>query len=179
MEMTSHLLMRQATIEDIKKIEVLYLQRVMYNDANAIHQWNDFEVTWKELSKLYHIDDCYIGIVGDVIVSCMMVVDVDKLYWPSVPKGEALYLHKLCVHPMYRGLGFSEQMISYFKDIGRNNGYASVRLDVRAHKSKLRALYERCGFQYLRTIQVHATFQTALYEYSFQWINEKQQNQLL
>ncbi|MEG0526394.1 MAG: GNAT family N-acetyltransferase [Longicatena sp.] len=161
------LYIRQALDSDVEEIEELYRARVLYNDAHQMHQWNLEDVTWEELSKLYTISDCYVGIYDGHIASAMMLVDEDVLYWPSALKGESLYLHKLCVHPMDAGKGFADQMIVYFKEVGKQKGYPQVKLDVREHKKKLREMYERNGFLLVSVIDVHKDFLTALYQFQF------------
>lgn len=165
--MKKELLIRNACVQDIKEIEALYRQRVLYNDAHNIHQWTTQEVTWEELSKLYTLANCFVGVYKQHIACVVMIVEEDELYWPLAQKGESLYLHKLCVHPNDAGNGFADQMIHYFKEKAKKEGYVSARLDVREHKKKLREMYEKNGFLLVRITNTHQVFLTALYEYTF------------
>lgn len=158
---------RPAKPADIAAIEAMYAHRVAYNDAHNIHQWNIEEVTWECFSKLYTIDDYVVGEVEQTIACGMFLVDVDALYWPERPQGASLYLHKICVDPTYRGNGYSDALIQHFIAEGKRRGYADVRLDVRAHKKKLREMYERNGFTLSAIKQIHPDFLTALYVYRF------------
>lgn len=155
----------QASTDDIKAIECMYEKRVLYNDAHDIHQWNLDEVNWNVFSQLYDIHDYYKGVYENRIVCGLFIVDVDELYWNGRTKGEALYLHKICSDPDYSGHGFADAMITFFKEKGRVEHYPQVRLDVREHKKKLRAMYERNGFQLYCTGSYHPDFTTALYVY--------------
>lgn len=159
--------MRQATNEDIPSIEAMYKEVVIFQDSHEMHQWYEHEVTWEAFSKTYDIQDYYVGIVDNDIVCGLFIVDEDALYWPEQAKGSSLYLHKICVHPNHRGKGYADNMITFFKEKGHAEGYSCVRLDVREKKQALRAMYERNGFQYLKTGQFVAEFTTALYEYTF------------
>lgn len=158
---------RRAKEEDKGKIAAMYERRVRYNDAHDIHQWYLHEVTWKAFSQLYTVDQYYVGDVDGEIVCGMFIVDVDALYWPHMPKGASLYLHKICVDPAHSGKGYADALIRFFIDKGRWEGYPDVRLDVREHKEKLRAMYERNGFQFYASGQFLPEFRTALYIYSF------------
>lgn len=155
---------RQAVIQDIPAIEAMYKQRVLFNDAHDIHQWNLEEVSWKAFEELYKIDDYYVGECEGTIVCGFFLVDVDELYWKECKKGEALYLHKICVHPEWKGRGYADALIEFFKEKAAYEGYPYARLDVREYKGKLRAMYERHGFTQVAIKKIHADFLTVLYE---------------
>lgn len=158
---------RQATKEDQEAIDAMYERRVKYNDEHGIHQWNLDEVGWKVFSKLYTFEDYYVGIEQGEIVCGLFIVDIDKLYWPDMPKGTSLYLHKICVDPSHSGKGYADAMIQFFIEKGRKEGYEDVRLDVRRHKDKLRAMYERNGFKLYKIGKFIPECDTALYIYRF------------
>ena len=158
---------RKATTKDIPAIEAMYRDRVLYNDAHDMHQWHMEQVSWECFSQLYTIDDYYVAEENNIIVGGCFIVDIDELYWPDEPKGAALYLHKIVVHPNHRGKGYADALISFFKEKGRKEGYPEVRIDVREKKTKLRAMYERNGFILLKTGQFVSEFTTALYHYPF------------
>ena len=163
------LVITKAKQEDLDDILEMYIRRVTFNNEHNIPQWRYEDVTWDELSKTYTIDDYYVGKVDGNICCGMFVVDVDALYWPEEPKGKYLYLHKICVDPAYSKRGYADQLISYFKQLGRDHNHKQVRLDVRAHKDKLRAMYERNGFRLVRMGKFLPECDTALYCYNFDW----------
>lgn len=163
--MEKKITIRQAIFADIPRIEAIYQARVRYNDAHDIHQWNLEDVTWNELSKLYQITDLYVCEVEGILVGCCCIVDEDALYWPEIEKGVSLYLHKICIDPLYGGLGYADALIDFFIKQGTIRNLCDVRLDVRAHKQKLRAMYERHGFTCLLEKHILPSFQTALYVY--------------
>ncbi len=161
----SKLVIQKATVNDIPQIEEMYKKRVLFNDAHGTHQWYLHEVTWEEFAKLYTIDQYFVGKVDGVVACGMFLVDVDELYWPQEKAGNALYLHKICVHPDYSKKGYSDALIQFFKQYTFEMGYPVAKLDVREHKIKLRAMYERNGFKYLRSGKFVEEFDTALYYY--------------
>ena len=160
-------MIRQARDQDIAKLERLYQKRVAYNDAHDMHQWNQEEIDWKCLSQTYQIQDFYVVEKQGDIVAAACFVDYDPIYWPMMKPKQSLYLHKLCVDPDMAKQGYSTALIEYFKQTGKEKGYPDVRLDVRAHKIKLRAMYEAHGFVYMNTVSLFADYDTALYRYVF------------
>lgn len=158
-------MIRQAKLSDIPMLEQLYRKRVLFNDAHDIHQWDLCDVTWRALSETYRISDFYVLEEQGRIVASVCFVNDDPVYWPEMKPGESYYLHKICVDPDCAKKGYSSQLITYFKQQGKALGYHDVRLDVRAQKKKLRAMYESHGFTLVRIDSLFEGYDTALYRY--------------
>ena len=157
---------RRAEEQDIPQLEQLYRKRVLYNERKGIPQWTLQDVKWETLCRTYRIGDFYM--LFDIqLIACCCIVDVDPVYWPGRKKGDSLYLHKIATDPDYEKQGYGDIMLSFFKEKGRREGYPDVRLDVRAHKQKLRSFYERNGFQLMEVRSIFQEYQTALYVYAF------------
>ena len=80
----------------------------------------------------------------------MVILDKDRYFWPELPRGASLYIHKLAVKRAYAGRGFAKEMIDYVKSLSVERGIGEVRLDCRAYKHKLRRLYEESGFSLVK-----------------------------
>jgi len=160
-------MIRQANEKDIASLEALYRKRVLYNDAHGIHQWELADVAWETLSQTYNITDFFVMEKAQELLAAACFVDIDTLYWPMLKKGESYYLHKLCVDPDHAKQGYSTEMIAFFKQRGKSLGYPDVRLDVRAHKRKLRTMYEAQGFQLVCVTSIFKEYKTALYRYAW------------
>lgn len=160
-------MIRKAIANDIPALEELYKSRVLYNDAHDIHQWCLHDVTWDTLSKQYTIEDFYILEEQGNLCAAMCLVDFDPVYWPEIPKGESLFLHKICVSPSHAKKGYADALIEHFKDEGARLHFSNIRLDVRAHKDKLRNMYERRGFFVVEERSIFKDYKTALYIYKF------------
>jgi GNAT superfamily N-acetyltransferase len=72
----------------------------------------------------------------------------DPLFWPGVPKGEAGYVHRLAVKRRFAGGGLSNALLDWAVQQIRALGCPFLRLDCEASRPRLRAVYERFGFQY-------------------------------
>lgn len=156
-------MIRQARKNDIDAIEEVYRARVQYNDTHNAHQWRAEDVTWGALSKTYTLQDFYVVEKDDVICAVCCIVDEDPMYWHDIAPKTSLFLHKICVHPKYAKQGYSDALLIFFKQMGKERGYPLVRLDVRSHKQKLRQLYERHDFVLVREETLFEGFITALY----------------
>lgn len=80
-------------------------------------------------------------------VGAYVLLDADPLFWPEAPHGEALYLHKLGVHPAAQGQGLAHRLLAEAVRETREAGRPFLRLDTAATRPKLRTLYEAAGFR--------------------------------
>jgi GNAT superfamily N-acetyltransferase len=139
-------MVKQASEKDIPIIEGILLDAARWMDDNGIHMWDEQNVLWDNLSKHNSIDNFYIACDSDTPASCMSLTDYDPVFWPDIPKGESLYIHKLAVLRKYAGQGYTTELIDYAKEKARQSGIKAIRLDCHKGRPKLRAVYERHGF---------------------------------
>lgn len=137
---------KQATASDIPVIEDILFDVTDYFEKIGDPQWRKYDVTWEGLAVYFRIENFCIAYLGDTPVGCMVILDRDACFWPEIPKGESLYIHKLAVKRAYAGRGFAREMIDYVKSLSVECGIGEVRLDCRSYKHKLRRLYEETGF---------------------------------
>jgi GNAT superfamily N-acetyltransferase len=78
-------------------------------------------------------------------VGAMSLQEEDRIFWPEVPPGEALFLHKLAVRRAAAGCGVSRCMIRWAADEARRRGLRSLRLDCDGTRPALRTFYESAG----------------------------------
>lgn len=159
---------RQATEGEEKIVEQLYLQKIEELNTIYIKQWEKEEVLWDTLSTSYIINQFYFVESKDEVVGAFVVVNYDPTYWVDDRRDDALYIHKVMVLQKSSKLGASDQILTFFKQLGKELGYASVKLDVRDHKDKLIAYYERNGFQLVKTVDLKKGYLTRLYEYRYE-----------
>ena len=140
-------MVKQAQECDIPIIEEILMEAVnwMY-ESGLPNQWNESNVKWNSLSKAYKINDFYIAYYNEFPAACMAVTDYDPTYWPLIPKGESLYLHKVAAKRIYAGKGFSKELIDFAKKLAINQYIHTIRLNCNQHRSKLIVVYENEGF---------------------------------
>lgn len=90
---------------------------------------------------------------GQAVATCCLL-ESDRLFWPHDPPGQALYLHKLGVHPRAQGHGLAQDMLCQAVQETRAAGRPLLKLDTAADRAKLRALYRDFGFQEIDEVQV-------------------------
>lgn len=161
------IIIRRATDSDIQDIEEILIDVVKWMKKNHIsNMWTEESVKWSRLNKEYSIKDFYVGIINNELVACMALTDIDRKYWKDSFVGDALYMHKLAVKRKYAGFGISNELIQYAINIAVEKNVKSIRLDCNAEREKLRAIYEKMGFQFVKIFDKKAEYKMALYQKS-------------
>ena len=138
-------MIKQADEYDIEIIEEILLDEVNWMTKVGLqNQWNESNIKWPILSKSYNINNFYIAYQNGLPCACMALTDYDPTYWPSVPKGESLFLHKVAVKRTLAGKGLLKELIDYAKHLAIIYYIKDIRLNCNQHRNKLRGLYE-CG----------------------------------
>lgn len=165
-------MVKQADEYEIPIIEDILLDAVNWMSESGLqNQWNEMNVKWSNLSKSYKVNDFYIAYHNDLPVGCMALTDYDQTYWPNIPKGESLYLHKLAVKRLYAGKGFSKELIDYTKNLALQKCINTIHLNCNQHRKKLREIYENEGFICVKEMTYFGNYDTALYVYKVKDIN--------
>lgn len=157
-------MVKQAGRYDIPIIEEILLDAVGWLSKSGLqNQWNESNVKWSVLSKSYKINDFYISYQNGLPTACMALTDYDPTYWPNVPKGESLYLHKVAVKRAFAGKGSSKELIDFAKKLALNNCIYTIRFNCNQHRNKLREVYEKEGFICVEEKTFFEKYDTALY----------------
>lgn len=82
----------------------------------------------------------------------------DPVFWPDTPADEAAFIHRLAVRRAFAGGQLSALLLRWAADRARNANRRFLRLDCEAARPRLRAVYERCGFQHHSDRQVGPYF---------------------
>lgn len=157
-------MIKQANEYDIPIIEEILLDAVNWMSESGLqNQWNESNVKWSNLSKSYKIDNFYIAYHNGLPTACMALTDYDPTYWPNIPKGESLYLHKVAVKRAFAGKGFSKKLIDFSKNLALSYCINEIRLNCNQHRNKLRSVYENEGFTCVEEKTFFEKHDTALY----------------
>src|SRR5450830_493562 len=80
----------------------------------------------------------------------------DVHFWPEIPPGTSVYIHKLAVRRCWANRGVSTALLAHARMHAQQLGRDCLRLDCAADRQKLRSLYEDFGFSLNSVDQIGA-----------------------
>lgn len=87
----------------------------------------------------------YLACVDGEAAGVFKMQDEDALFWPDVPVGESIFIHRVAVRRKFAGGRLTTAMVDYAKQTTAALGKRFLRLDCTA-RPKLCRVYESHGF---------------------------------
>lgn len=146
------------TVGDIQAASKVLVAAAQHLQQRGQALWPPEVLTPERLLKHYPQETWRVAWENDQPVGTFCLLRADPFFWPDDPAGEALYLHKLGVHPAAQGRGLALEMLRHAAEQTRDAGRPWLKLDTASNRSKLRALYNDFGFQDVDERQIGAYF---------------------
>ena len=157
-------MIRQACLSDAPVVEAILVEAAAWVDALGVVMWEEGELVPERIASECAAGQFFIAFVDDDPAGVIRFQLQDLLFWPDLPQSESAFIHRLAVRRRYKGQGVSTALLQWSVDRARALGKRHLRLDCDESRPKLRALYERFGFQFHSFRQVGAYY-VARYEY--------------
>jgi GNAT superfamily N-acetyltransferase len=153
------LVITRGTLADVNEADVLIRATAEWLIRRGEPLWGPNETSLEELERVARIGELVIGRVAHELATCMFLHDEDRLFWPHVAAGEALYIHRLAVARKFAGRGYAHGMLDWAAHEARTQGRSFLRLDCEP-RAKLLALYQSAGYRRIDSepIQVREHF---------------------
>jgi GNAT superfamily N-acetyltransferase len=132
-------------MEAVPEVHMLICEAARWLIDRGEPLWGDEETSGEELERVARAGELVVARSHADLCACMYLHNEDRVFWPDVPPGEALYLHRLAVARHYAGRGVSLTMLDWAAREARRTGRDFLRLDCEP-RPKLLALYQRAGF---------------------------------
>ncbi|UBV43440.1 GNAT family N-acetyltransferase [Deinococcus taeanensis] len=126
--------------------------------------WTPESVTPERLARHYPAPTWQVAWRGAGPVGAYALLPSDPPFWPDDPAHEALYLHKLAVHPDAQGQGLGRTLLAHAVDLTRAAERPWLKLDTAVTRPALQRLYEDFGFERVGERDVF-DFRVVLYRY--------------
>lgn len=125
---------------------------VAYQQANRLPSWPSFpEPTIRaEIRDGLHFQATYEG----QILGYFSLALNDPIIWQDLEKGDAIYIHRICVNPSIRGQKLASRVFDWACSYCTSLGRKYVRMDTWASNKGLIDYYEKCGFRVLKFKQL-------------------------
>lgn len=154
---------RQCDLCDTKIIEDILLDVWEWLHKNKNDMWNKDWLKWKNLSKQYKIQECFISYIDNIPAGLIILQKYDPSHWKEIKPNESIFIHKLTVKRNFSGKGLANFMMNFAKDYAKQNSIKFVRLDTLSTRTKLRNFYENSGFRFVREELLFGKYNAALY----------------
>lgn len=94
-------------------------------------------------------------IVGSVILNHHPEKAYENIGWKiDIDYSHILVVHTFVVHPSFLQKGVGRALMEYSLDLARSTEMKSIRLDVYEKNLPAVSLYEKCGFDYIDTVDL-------------------------
>ncbi|MCL2840701.1 MAG: GNAT family N-acetyltransferase [Defluviitaleaceae bacterium] len=94
-------------------------------------------------------------IVGSVILNHVQETAYAQATWGIEAQGsQVMVIHTLVTHPDFMNQGVSQKLLAFSKTHGLALGCKAIRLDVTIQNKPAIALYEKCGYSYIETVDL-------------------------
>lgn len=133
--------------EDLEFIYHLFDHSVKYQESRGYATWKNYDkdALIKDVenkSQYKVIIDAQIGIVFSVRYT-------DKIIWREMNQGDAIYLHRIVVNPVFKGLKLFGEILSWSIDQAKQKKLSCVRMDTWASNLHIIDYYKSFGFRFL------------------------------
>ena len=145
---------RPAVVHDLDIVASIMEEAAAWLEDMGWPLWKDDELNGIKMRADIESGLIFIGFCHGDAGGTIRYQPEDKLFWPDVPTGEAAYVHRIAVLRKYSGGDLSRALIDWAAERARTEGRKFLRLDCESDRRKLRAVYERFGFEYHSDRQV-------------------------
>ncbi|SMC18723.1 Acetyltransferase (GNAT) family protein [Clostridium acidisoli DSM 12555] len=148
--MSTELILRIATIDDLDYVEKIFKNAIEVMDSNGINQWDNIYPTKEILKEDILKGEMFLGVV-DNKMACAFVLnsDYDEEYingnWKYRNESFSI-VHRLCVNPDFQNQGIGTQSMILIEKMLRKDGIESIRLDAFSLNPAALRLYEKIGY---------------------------------
>ena len=138
---------RQAVAGDAAAIEDMLLEAARWVDALGVVMWEEGELDSQRIAGEVAAGQFFVAEVGGELAGAVRFQLEDRLFWPDLDDAHSAFVHRLVVRRTFKGRGVSTALLDWAASHARSLGKRCLRLDCDAERPKVRAVYERYGFQ--------------------------------
>lgn len=157
-------LIRQAKPPDTERVAEILREAAQWLEQSGKPMWRDDELVPSRIAADVDAGLFFIAECGGQAAGVVKIQLEDGLFWPDVPPRESAFVHRLAVRRRFAGGAISSALLSWAVERARSLKRDYLRLDCEASRTKLRAIYEKFGFEHHSDRQVGPYF-VSRYEY--------------
>jgi GNAT superfamily N-acetyltransferase len=155
---------RQATAVDVATVSSILVEAANWLSECGMPMWRADELLPDRIAMDIRDGLFFLGEREGEPAGTIKFQLSDLEFWPDVPPQESAFIHRLAVRRRFAGESVSSALLSWALERAVLLDRRFLRLDCEASREKLRAVYERFGFQHHSDRQVGPYF-VARYEF--------------
>ena len=144
------MIIQKSRRSSLKEFENFWAAALAYQKERHLPLWSPFpEATISsEMGEGRHFSGF---ISGDVLAGFFSVTHSDPAIWGEAERGDAIYIHRMCVNPACKGNNFTARVLSWACGYAVGKDRKFVRMDTWASTQSLIDYYVKCGFKLIGT----------------------------
>jgi GNAT superfamily N-acetyltransferase len=148
----------QALPREAESVSSILLEAAQWLRERAIPMWRSDELSPERIATDVAEGYFFLARCGREAVGTIKFRLEDTLFWPDTLVDEAAFVHRLAVRRAFAGGQLSALLLKWAAERAMGLGRRFLRLDCEASRPRLRAVYERYGFQHHSDRQVGPYF---------------------
>jgi ribosomal protein S18 acetylase RimI-like enzyme len=134
-------------IDELQLIYPLYDAAIRYQRDKGFPVWQNFDrnVLVNDVNLHNHykvVVDAHIAMVFSICYS-------DAVIWRHMEKGDAIYLHRIAVNPLFKGQRLFALILEWTRDHAQQRGLKFIRMDTWADNLTLIDYYKSFGLNFV------------------------------
>ena len=143
------------TKEDLGTIFWFFEQAMELQGKNGYKVWDGIDKVALEKDIDNRLQ--YKILKGKDILCLFSIQHNDPFIWRDRDQEDAIYLHRIVVHPKFKGQKQFEKVLNWAKQFVRQNNLKFVRMDTWADNEKIIEYYKSFGFEFIENYQTTNT----------------------
>ena len=144
LKQTNNIEITTTTKDDLKHVRWLFEQAMKLQGKNGYKVWEQIDeiALAKDIEKKLQYK-----IVNGLEILCIFSIQLnDPFIWRERDQSDALYLHRIVVHPKFKGQKLFQSVLDWGVQFCKQNNLNFVRMDTWADNLKIIEYYKTFGF---------------------------------
>jgi GNAT superfamily N-acetyltransferase len=139
---------QRSTPVDIPIFREFWEHALRYQEAKQLPRWPPFpeDTISGEIDAGLHFS---VHFPDGALAGYFSVALNDAHIWGAMERGDAIYIHRMCVNPERKGGGLSAAVLAWAHGFASAIGKRLIRMDTWADNRQLVDYYIRCGFRHI------------------------------
>lgn len=135
------------TETDLEFIYQLFDLSIAYQEKNGYTSWKNYDKN--ALIKDVENHNQYKIIIDSQIAMVFSACYTDKIIWRKYENGDAMYLHRIVVNPVFKGHKLFGKILDWAIDHAMQRSLRFIRMDTWADNPVIAEYYKSFGFTFM------------------------------